>query len=42
VILFAVGLLGSMLRAGIVDISEGLDPTNPTGIEARPGRGRRS
>jgi hypothetical protein len=33
-ILFAVGIVGSMLRAGNVDITEGVDPSNPTGIEA--------
>ena len=34
VVVFAVGIAGSMLRAGTVDISEGVDPTNPTGVEA--------
>jgi len=34
VALFAVGIVGTMLRAGTVDITEGVDPTNPTGIEA--------
>jgi signal transduction histidine kinase len=34
VVVFAVGIVGSMLRAGTVDISEGVDPTNPTGVEA--------
>ena len=33
-VLFAVGIVGSMLRAGNVDITEGVDPSNPTGIEA--------
>jgi len=34
VVVFAIGIAGSMLRAGTVDISEGVDPTNPTGVEA--------
>jgi signal transduction histidine kinase len=34
VAVFAIGIAGSMLRAGTVDISEGVDPTNPTGVEA--------
>jgi len=33
-VLFAVGIVGSMLRAGNVDITEGVDPSNPTGIDA--------
>jgi signal transduction histidine kinase len=31
---FAIGIAGSMLRSGTVDISEGVNPTNPTGVEA--------
>jgi signal transduction histidine kinase len=34
VIVFAVGIVASMLRAGTVDISEGVQPLNPTGVEA--------
>src|SRR4029453_6794222 len=34
VILFSVGIIGTMLRAGTVDISDGADPTNPTGVQA--------
>ena len=34
VVLLAIGIVGSMLRAGTVDITDGVDPTNPTGVEA--------
>ena len=33
VVLLAIGIVGSMLRAGTVDITDGVDPLNPTGIE---------